>query len=58
MGLLSKHMNDDSEYLPVQKFPVFSSPAVPKLFCIHPSDLVQIRLVYAKETKPIHLPVA
>lgn len=52
-----EHVNDDKGCLPVQEFPVLSSPAVPKLFCVHASNLVQVRLVYAQETKPIHLPV-
>ena len=51
-------MNYDNGCLPVQELPVLSSPAVPKLFCVHTADLVQVRLVYAQETKPIHLPVA
>lgn len=42
---------------PVQELPVLPAPAVPELLRVHPSDAVKVRLVDAKETKAIHLPV-
>lgn len=47
-----------TEFLPVQELPVLSSPAVLKLLGVHPTNLVKIGFINAKQAEAVDLPVA
>lgn len=43
--------------LPVQQFPILSTPAVFELFCVHPSNFIKIWFINSKQAKAVYLPV-